>query len=200
MTYQTAPSAPAESQPALLLWGDCEFTGLNPAEGHKIIEIGALVTDLALHEVEAYTSFIKYDWAPTNALMDTNPWWKDRAQDRERMRVGMAAGKVAAEVDLDLSGLVQAHFQSSRPPLFGNSIRNDMRQIEEQLPHFAGQLHYRVVDVSSLKIIAQLYQGLGYEGKTHHHYALDDVRESVDEFRFLMTRLGITDFSDITRS
>lgn len=191
-SHETTPAGSTN-----LLWVDCEFTGLDPTEGHKIIEIGALVTDLALNELDVYSTFIQYDWAETERLMDRNPWWNGRDQDRLRMQAGMATGRTVFAVDTDLVELTQVHFPTTQPTLFGNSLANDKRHIEDQLPRFASGLHYRVVDVSSFKVVAQLYRGTAYGGKTNSHHALDDIRESVDEFRFLMTQLGIADLTQI---
>lgn len=181
-----------------LLWVDCEFTGLEINDGHRIIEIGAIVTDLALAEIDSYESFVRYDMAEVEGLMARNPWWDAHAEDKPRMRAGIPNGKPVDEVDNDLANLVDEYFYGKRPPLGGNSVGNDKRHIEVQMPRFASRLDYRIIDVSSLKLIARDYCGVSYEGKLHQHHALADVRESIDEFRFLLNRLGIADLTSVT--
>jgi oligoribonuclease len=179
------------------LWLDCEFTGLDPDNGHRILEIGVIVTDLALNELDSYQRFIHGDWDTLSGLMDSNPWWNGRTVDKERMRVGTAAGTPRNEVDADLAALVEAYFSPVKPPVSGNSLGKDRLHIERQLPHFDQRLHYRNADVSSLKEWAKQYFGIEYTAKAHRHYALEDVRESIDEFRFLMRRIAGLEFGDM---
>lgn len=183
--------------PSFLLWADCEFTGLDLREGHKIIEIGALITDLALNEIDSYQRFIGYSWQTIEKLMNKNPWWDKRTADRRRMHEGLTDAPSVEEVDHSLASFIDEYFADSQPPLCGNTIGNDKKHIDDQLPETAGRLNYRVIDVSSFKIVAGWYRGIEYSGKTHQHYAMDDIRESIDEFRFLMTSLGIIDISQL---
>jgi oligoribonuclease len=197
MTEISSPTPANPADPELLLWVDCEFTGLDLAAGHKIIEIGALVTDQALTEIEPYQSFVKYDWSRVQDLMDLNPWWTGRDADQARMKHGLGTAKPVEQVDAELAALTTEYFGDTKPPLCGNTIGNDKHQINDQMQLFAGRLSYQVIDVSSLKLVAQKYLGAEYRAKLHKHYAIDDIRESIDEFRFLLTRLGITDLSKL---
>lgn len=186
-----------ETVPDHLLWVDCEFTGLDPGMGHKIIEIGAVITDLALNQKETYQSFVYYDWDYIEQHMAKNPWWTNRHEDRARMSAANHSAKVPALVDTELSELTAEYFSQAKPALCGNSIGNDKRHIEIQLPQFASLLSYRVIDVSSLKLLARMYRGIEYGEKKHKHYALDDIQESIDEFRYLAAKLGIADLSKL---
>lgn len=180
---------------SLLLWADCEFTGLDLRQGHKIIEIGALVTDLALREIDSHQDFIKYEWSSIEELMSLNPWWTDRTDDKERMKEGNRFARPVEEVDTTLHNLVEEYFPTTQPALCGNSVWNDKKHIENQLPLLDSALSYQVIDVSSLKLIAIKYRNIEYRGKVHKHYSIDDIRESMDEFRYLMGHLGIADLS-----
>jgi oligoribonuclease len=180
-----------------MLWVDCEFTGLNMEEGHRIIEIGAVVTTLGLNAIDSYQSFMNYDWPEIEDLMAKNPWWDAHADDKPYMKAGLAAGKPVHEIDAELAAMTDAYFPLERPSLAGNSVGNDKRHIDVQLPDFASRLNYQIIDVSSLKILARKYRGIGYEGKSHQHHALEDVHESIDELRFLLTRLGIVDLKTL---
>lgn len=186
------------AKPNLLLWVDCEFTGLEVNKGHRIIEIAALVTTLSLEEVDSYSNFVNYEWGYTERLINSNPWWNGRFNDIARIRAGMESGRTPEEVDADLAAMVDAHFADTRPPLCGNSVHSDKKHIDIELPEFASRLHYRLIDISSLKILANLYRGIAYEGKELRHHALSDIRESVDELRFLLDKLGIISISELT--
>jgi len=194
-----AEAFPTTSQPQdALLWVDCEFTGLSLVDGHKIIEIGALVTDLTLRELDSYQSFLQYDWQYVKDRMDQNPWWEGRLDDQQRMKAGFKQAKPVDVVDADLTNLVESYFGSVKPPICGNSVSNDKKHIDDQLPSFASKLHYQIIDVSSFKLVAAKYQGIEYGAKVHNHYALDDIHESVDEFRFLLKSLNIADLTGIS--
>jgi oligoribonuclease (3'-5' exoribonuclease) len=186
-----------ESQPPHMLWVDCEFTGLPLEDGHKIIEIGALVTNSALEEIDDYQDFVYYDWPFIKAQMSKNPWWNDRDADRQRMRDGNVRARPALEVDLSLAGLTCEYFGDDRPSLYGNSLRGDMNHIDAQFPNFASLLIYRVVDVNSVGILTARYRSVAYAKKQHKHYALDDIRESVDQLRFLLKQTGIADVAQL---
>ena len=181
----------------LLLWVDCEFTGLSIPEGHKILEIGAIVTDLSLQEIVEYTSFIHYDAAVVEDLMCKNPWWDEHARDKPRMLAGVKAAPAPNVVDDELAGLVTNYFGDSKPALCGNSIHSDKSHIDAELGGLAALLSYQIIDVSTIKLVAKKYLGAEYTNKKHLHYAIDDIRESVDEMRFLLAKLGITRFSQI---
>lgn len=197
MLTQTPPTSFQPESSPFLLWADCEFTGLDIKQGHKIIEIGAVVTDLALREIDSYQSFVKYDWDDVNGLMDKNPWWHERFIDRDRMRKGIESGKPPEQIDVELAGMVAGSFGTHKPALCGNSIGNDKKHIDDQFPLLSTNLSYQVIDVSSLKLIAAKYNDLEYAGKVHKHHALDDIAESIDEFRYLITQLGITDLAQL---
>lgn len=186
------------NDPERLLWVDCEFTGLDIAEGHRIIEIGAVVTDLALTELDNYQSFVRYDLSEVEELMAQNPWWDAHAEDKPRMRAGIRTGKPIKVIDADMTDMVDEYFPDIRPPLAGNSVGNDKRHIDAQLPDLASRLDYRIIDVSSLKLLAQKYRGISYEGKLHPHHALADVRESIDELRYLLSALGIANVTTLS--
>lgn len=182
--------------PDLLLWTDCEFTGLEVEKGHKVIEIGALVTTLALEEVDAYESFVQYDWDFVESMMQTNPWWDGRDDDITRMRAGVQTGKPPQAVDAELVDLTDAYFLSEKPSLCGNSVHSDKKHIDVEFPEFASRLDYRIIDVTSLKLLAFAYQGIRYGEKSYQHHATNDIRESVDELRFLLRELGISDLTE----
>lgn len=194
----TNPELPAVRTDDSLLWVDCEFTGLSLSQGHKIIEIGAMVTDMALNELDTYQSFVKYDWEYVKGRMDVNPWWHRRVADQQRMKAGLGHAKPVHEVDAELAQLVDTYF-TEMPPICGNSVSNDKKHIDDQMPAFSSRLHYQIIDVSSIKLVAAKYRGIEYSQKIHKHYALDDIRESVDEFRFLLGSLGIVDMSAFSK-
>lgn len=181
------------SQDQLLLWADCEFTGYfweHP--DHRILEIAALVTDLSLNEIDHYESFIQCDPDKTAQLIALNPVWaRGPNPELPRLLAGSANAPPLETVDHALTELHDTYFRSSRKtPLAGNSVYFDNLNIQHHFAHFGSRLSHQVIDVSSFAIMAKKMHGIRYRGKTYAHEALSDIRESVDELRFLRAQIG----------
>ena len=97
----------------------------------------------------------------------------------------LPGGKAPAVVELELMQLVDRHFQGEPAVLCGNSIGQDRLFINRHLPLLAKKLHYRMLDVTSWKVVFQNMLGIKFEKKNSHR-AIDDVRESIEELRHYM--------------
>lgn len=168
-----------------LFWIDMEMTGLDP-EKEVIIEVAALVTDMELNVLEGFETVVRQ--AP-RYLENMDDWNKEH-----HSKSGLTA-KVPFGMDQDVAeekllALVAKHFpvtglKEDLPVLAGNSIGQDRAFINRHMTQLASKLHYRVLDVSSWKIIFNERYGLKYEKKGSHR-ALDDVRESIEELKFYL--------------
>jgi oligoribonuclease len=90
------------------------------------------------------------------------------------------------EVEDQMLALVQKHCKAGRSPLCGNSIHQDRRFLELQMPRFLNYLHYRIVDVSTIKEVSQRWfpqELAGVPPKAGSHLALTDVLESIEELK-----------------
>ena len=96
-----------------------------------------------------------------------------------------------------LPQLTCPYFSGQTPSLCGNSVHSDKKHIDVQFPEFASRLDYRIIDVTSLKLLASAYRNVRYEKKSYQHYALQDISESVDELRFLLRELGISHLTEM---
>jgi oligoribonuclease len=167
-----------------LVWIDCEMTGLD-LKRDALIEIACLVTDGSLDVLnEGIDLVIK---PPPEAL--------DQMEDvvREMHTASgllneLAAGVTLAEAQEQVLGYVRKHIsEPRRVPLAGNSIATDRVFIARDMPELDAFLHYRMVDVSSIKELARRWFPRAYFAsppKRGGHRALADITESIQELRY----------------
>lgn len=175
-----------KSQPVTkLFWIDMEMTGLDWAN-ERIIEVAAIVTDMNFNELESYHAVVKQDASFIEGMDD----WNKRTHGESGLIAKVPHGKDPSLVEMDLMNLVQNHFPDEKPILAGNSISQDRLFIEEYMKSFSEMLHYRMLDVSSWKIIFNNKYGLKFEKKGVHK-ALDDIRESINELKFYLNHFKL---------
>jgi len=167
--------------PTKLLWVDLEMTGLDPAKD-VILEIAAEVTDFNFKTLASYEARITQKREVVLERMQKNIWWQDFPENRDEFISKLAGGKPLAEVEQELVALVEAQFGREPAILAGNSIHNDRNFIKQWWPAFDLRLHYRMLDVSSLKVLMQGKYGVEYEKKDVHR-AFDDIQASIAELQ-----------------
>ena len=168
------------SQP--LIWIDCEMTGLD-TKVDRILEIATLVTDSDLNIVaEGPEIAVRRPKAMLDAMNDWNT--------RHHTQSGLVDRVLSSEIDIDQADRMTREFIAEyaaehAAPLCGNSVWQDRRFIDMEMPLTSRYLHYRNVDVSSFKEMARRwYPNLEPYKKANHHRALDDIRESIEELRY----------------
>jgi oligoribonuclease len=175
---------------------DLEMTGLDPAR-NVIVEIATLVTDDQLEIVAEGPDLVIHQ--PDEALAAMEDVVREM-----HTRSGLLAAIQASSVSLADAGaatldFIKAHVPAPRSvPLCGNSIGTDRRFLVVHLPEIENYLHYRSIDVSTLKELALRWAPGVLEGapkKESTHRALDDIRESVDELRWYRAHL-FRDFAE----
>jgi oligoribonuclease len=172
----------------LMVWIDCEMTGLDP-ERHTLIEIAAIITDFDLNIIDRGPDLaIKVSPAKLKA-MDA---WPRRAHTRSGLlERAKRDGVPLAEAERQTVKFVKKHCQAGTAPLCGNSVWQDKRFITKYMPDLLDVLHYRIVDVSSLKLlIKHWYPNQTEPAKQETHRALADIEESIKElksYRSLLT-------------
>ncbi len=162
-----------------LFWIDMEMTGLD-VEKEVIIEVAAIVTDLKFQELDCYESVVKQP----QKYLDSMDAWNKEHHKKSGLTAKVPSGTPQDHVEHILIDLVKKHFPDpkDRPILAGNSIMQDRMFINKYMPDFAARLHYRMLDVSSWKIILNNKFKYVYQ-KSNNHRALDDIRESIQELR-----------------
>jgi oligoribonuclease len=164
---------------------DLEMTGLDPAR-HVIVEIATLITDDELEVVAEGPDLVVHQPAEAMAGMD------DVVRDMHS-RSGLLAAVEASSTTLEEAGAATLAFlrehlpEPATVPLCGNSIGTDRRFLATHLPDVEHHLHYRSVDVSTIKELGRRwYPEVVRQAprKAGGHRALDDIRESVAELRY----------------
>jgi oligoribonuclease len=180
----------ASSIAAVLAWIDLEMTGLDPAQ-HVIVEIATLLTDDDLNLIAEGPDLVVHATDDELARMgDTVTQMHTRSGLLDEIR---ASTLTRAEAGARTLAFLRQHITTARTvPLCGNSIGTDRRFLAAQLPEIEEFLHYRSVDVSTLKELAKRWNApllAGAPRKAEGHRALDDIRESVEELRYYRDHL-----------
>lgn len=168
-------------KPTKLLWVDLEMTGLD-ASKDVILEIAAEVTDFEFKTLASYEALINH---PDAVLSGMNEW---AAQQHglsgltERVRT---QGRPEEEVKHELIGFIKAQFGDEPAVLAGNSIHNDRIFITKWWPEVNALLHYRMLDVTSFKILMRGKYDIEYEKKDAHR-AFDDIQASIAELQYYL--------------
>ena len=176
-------SEPATMRSDNLVWIDLEMTGLEP-ERDVILEIATIVTDSELEIVAEGPNLVI---SQPETILDTMDDWNVRHHTAsgllERVRASTLELEEAEALTLEF---VREHVDPKTAPLCGNSIGQDRRFLYRYMPGLSAYLHYRSVDVSSIKELAARWYGpeLRPPPKSSTHRALDDIRESIEELRF----------------
>ena len=170
---------------AKLLWIDLEMTGLDP-QRDKILEVAAIATDMQLNEIATYEAVVKVDEEVMKNRM-VGEFWEKNSKSRDALMAQNQDGKPVAEVERELLEFVEQNF-GQEIYLAGNSIHQDRKFLELQMPELNKKLHYRMLDVSAWKIYFENALGKKFI-KPENHRALDDINGSIEEFKWYLTFL-----------
>ena len=172
----------------MLAWIDLEMTGLDPAR-HTIVEIATLITDDDLVLVEEGPDLVVH--ASPDQLADMDEFVRTM-HTRSGLLDAMEASTLSlADAGAQTLAFLRSHIGEPRTvPLAGNSIGTDRRFLAAQLPEIEDYLHYRSVDVSTIKELCRRWRPDVYKAapaKKGGHRALQDIRESVAELVYYRT-------------
>lgn len=168
-----------------LAWLDLEMTGLEVTRD-AIVEIAVIVTDSDLRVVDDGLDVVVHQ--PPEVLAGMDDFVR-----RMHTRSGLLGQIEASTVPLAEAGRMVVGYlrgllpDPGRTPLCGNSIGVDRRFLDRHLPEVDRMLHYRSIDVSTLKELCRRWYPVPYNGrprKAEAHRALDDIRESIEELRY----------------
>lgn len=168
-----------------LVWIDCEMTGLD-LSSDRLIEIAALVTDADLNVLgDGIDVVIHADDAALDGMVEVVARMHSRSGLVEEVRASTIDLATAEEMVLDY---IRGHVKSAKTaPLAGNSIATDRGFIARDMPVLDNYLHYRMIDVSSIKELCRrwyprIYYGQPEKGLSHR--ALADIQESIRELQY----------------
>lgn len=172
------------TETVVFAWLDLEMTGLNP-EKDRILEVALIVTDEHSNEKGRFETAV---FQPQNVL-DGMDEWCQKHHGESGLTARVPGGLPESEVDQKLRAVLDTLVPKGRPILAGNSIAQDRRFVDRYLPLFAARLHYRMLDVSSFKVIFESRFHLKFQ-KQNKHRALEDIHESMAELEFYLTHLN----------
>ncbi len=173
---------------ANLLWVDLEMTGLDP-QVDQIIEVAAIATTSDLAEVARYSASVRADRNFMLQRMAT-PFWQDHAASHDHLIQNSTSvqAKPASLVEQELVKFIATNFDTSQPIyLAGNSVHQDRKFITKTWPQVDQLLNYRLLDVSSWKIIFE-HHNIKF-AKKECHRALDDIEESIAELQYYLKKV-----------
>jgi oligoribonuclease len=175
-----------------LVWIDLEMTGLDP-ERDVVLEIAALVTDSELQPVGEGVDIVVSQ--PAAALEGMADIVRDMHARSGLSEAVLASTVSLAEAEAAVLALVKEHVPTARTvPLCGNSIATDRTFLVRHLPELDAWLHYRMIDVSSIKELARRWYPKAYHKappKAGGHRALADIQESVAELRYYRSAIFV---------
>jgi oligoribonuclease len=178
--------------PDVLVWLDMEMTGLDP-DRERIIEVATILTDGQLNEIATGPELVIHQSDEILAAMDD--WNKSHHGASGLVDRVKSSTVTDAQAEEQTIAFINSHVSAKeRPVLAGNSIHQDRRFIRRYMPALEKRLHYRMVDVSTIKELARRWYPqliAKQKAKKETHRALDDIRESIEELRFYKQALFI---------
>lgn len=169
--------------PDALVWMDLEMTGLDP-EHDRIIEMATIITDRDLRVIAEGPVIVVHQ---PNELLDGMDEWNTRTHNKNGLVDKVKRSRVTErQAEIETLDFIQRHTPKNRVPLCGNSICQDRRFLYKYMPELSEWLHYRNIDVSSVKELFKAWRPevLQHHTKRSSHQAMDDIRESIEELRF----------------
>lgn len=156
------------------------MTGLN-VEVERIIECAAVVTDLKFNPLDQYHAVVKQP----QEFIDRMDEWNTKHHKASGLTDKIPHGKEPEVVEQELIAFIAKNFEGEKPILCGNSISQDRLFISRYWKNLNDQLHYRMLDVSSWKIIMNSVFNKVYH-KNNTHRAIDDINESIGELKYYL--------------
>jgi oligoribonuclease len=167
-----------------LVWIDCEMTGLDP-KFDEIVEIACIVTDAELNELDEGITLVVKPGEESFAGMDD---FVVNMHTVSGLIEEIPMGIALADAEQQVLAYVKTHVPEARKaPLAGSSVYVDRGFLANYMPELDAHLHYRLVDVSSVKELTRRWYPRVYFAspeKTGNHRALGDIRDSISELRF----------------
>lgn len=169
-------------KPPRLVWIDMEMTGLNP-DNEVIIEIATIITDKKLKVIEEGPVLVVHQ---PDKYLDGMDKWNQKHHKKSGLIKAVQDSKISLEeAEKQTLAFIQKHCALKKSPLCGNSVHHDRRFLERYMPKIHEFLHYRHIDVSTVKALIKYWyksKKKVYE-KRNAHRALGDIRESILELQ-----------------
>ena len=167
-----------------LVWIDLEMTGLS-TENDEIVEIAAIVTEADLTEIDEGVSFVV---KPGDKALENMDEFVTNMHTESGLITEIPEGLSLSDAQAEVLTYIQGHVsEKGKGQLAGSSVYVDRGFLAKYMPEIDQYLHYRLIDVSSIKELARRWYPKVYFNtpeKTGNHRALADIRESIAELRY----------------
>jgi oligoribonuclease len=173
-----------EKAPTKLLWMDLEYTDFD-YKNACVLEVSVEITDFNFNKLASYEASIKNNPDKLVERFAKNTFWQEYRENRDHFIRNNDNGKDVKVVEQELIALVEEHFGSEPVILAGNSIHSDRAVVKAHWPLLDLKMHYRMLDVSSFKVLMQGKYGEFYE-KENNHRAYDDIQASIAELQYYL--------------
>ncbi|KAM9348815.1 small fragment nuclease [Symphorus nematophorus] len=172
-----------------MVWVDLEMTGLD-IDKDQIIEMACLITDSDLNILAEGPNLIINQ--PDELLDGMSEWCKEH-HGKSGLTQAVRDSKITLEqAEYEFLSFVRQHTPPGQCPLAGNSVHADKRFLDKYMPQFMYHLHYRIIDVSTIKELCRRWFPEEYRMVPHKkatHRALEDIRESIKELQYYRTNV-----------
>lgn len=167
----------------LLVWMDLEMTSVRDATQDQIIEIAVVVTDGALSVIAEGPEIVIH--ADSGAFSGIPDEVRRMHEESGVMKASIESSVTMKEAEEEILAFLEAHVTPQSSPLCGNSIHMDRHFLRLQMPALDAYLHYRCIDVSTLKELGRRWSPeVGEFQKKKTHRAKGDIYESIEELKF----------------
>ncbi|WP_304356645.1 oligoribonuclease [Brevibacterium sandarakinum] len=167
-----------------IVWIDCEMTGLDEVRD-ELIEVAAVVTDFDLNPLDEGIDIVI---RPSAAALENMNDFVTQMHTSSGLITELDAGTTVAEAQTQVLEYIKKHVpESGKAPLGGNSVGTDKVFLNKQMPELVDHLHYRIIDVSSIKELSkQWFPRAYFQSPEKHggHRALGDILDSIIELQY----------------
>lgn len=174
---------------AKILWMDLEMTGLDPVQD-RILEVAVIATDWDFKEIATYDAAVLVGPRLVQRRMKAGKdFWDANPDVRDQLVAQNKTARSGRTIENELLAFIDKHFDADKPVLLaGNSIHQDRRFIVNEWTRLDVRLHYRMLDVSAWKVV---FEGKFKKkfAKPEEHRAMGDIRGSIQELQYYLTKL-----------
>lgn len=167
-----------------MVWVDLEMTGLD-IENDQIIEMACIITDSDLNIIEEGPNLIINQ--PSELLDNMSDWCKEH-HGKSGLTQAVRDSKITLQqAEYEFLSFIRKHTPPGHCPLAGNTVHADKKFLDKFMPQFMHHLHYRIIDVSTVKELCRRWFPEEFKQspqKKASHRALDDIQESIKELKF----------------
>src|SRR5579862_8562101 len=171
-----------------LIWIDLEMTGLDP-EKERIIEMAAIVTDSQLNMIAESPVIAVHQ---SDDLLNGMDDWNTKQHNASGLVARVKESQISeTQAEAMMLQFLKQYVPAGKSPMCGNTIYQDRRFLNRYMPELEKYFHYRLLDVSTLKELAQRWAPRVYAGlqKDSKHLALQDIRDSIEELKYYREHL-----------